>query len=84
MAQHAYRLRSRFEQLDPDTTISLHDGTGYQVGKAFAAAKDGVVVVEGGTPEHVALEDYFAVKPAAVPAKAKSNTTTGGSAPKEA
>lgn len=85
MAQHAYQLRSRYEQLDPNTTISLPDGTAYEVGKAFADAKDGVVVVDAASPEHAALEDYFAVKRAAVPAKAKPTTSsTGASAPKEA
>lgn len=85
---HAYRLRSEYEGLDPDTTISLYDGSDYVVGKAFQEAKDGVVVLDDEDPEQrlqmYALEEYFAVKSTTVPDKARKQAEADAKARAEA
>jgi hypothetical protein len=72
---HAYRLRAEYEDLDPDTTISLVDGIAFGVGRAFADAPDGVVVLDDTDPEQLAqihaLEGYPAVKTTSVPEPAR-------------
>lgn len=71
MPLHGFALRKEYEDLDPNTEIALPEGRPYKVGKAFADAKDGIVVLDDQDPDQVpviqTLDAYFAVKSAAVP-----------------
>lgn len=87
MSLHAFKLRAEYEGLDPDTTISLPDGSDYQVGQAFKDAKDGLVVLDDEKPEDVdqinTLDAYFAVKSASVPEPARKSAAKNADTSKE-
>lgn len=82
MPLHAFRLRAEYESLDPDTIISLPDTSDYQVGRAFADAPDGVVVLDDEKadelPQIHTLQSYFAVKTTTVPEPARKPAGKAG------